>query len=103
MMLRRKDLEYSWIFKASFYVNAYTVTLKNGKTYIVFAHDFNDMEFFLTRLYAKEAGIMTVATDSDFVPYRKKLSYIPDKNDEPVKRPFWYRGRVYELADEEMR
>jgi hypothetical protein len=46
---------------------------------------------------------MTVATDSDFVPYRKKLSYIPDKNDEPVKRPFWYRGRVYELADEEMR
>ena len=76
-MIRRKDLEYSWIFKASFWVNAYTATLKNGKTYIVYAHDFNDMEFFLTRLYAKEAGIMTVATDSDFVPYRKKAQLYP--------------------------
>lgn len=95
--IRRKDLEYPWILKGSFFVQAYTAKLKNGKTYIVYAYDYNDMEFFLTRLEVKESPIKVFATDSDFVPYRKALSYIPDKKGEPKQKPFWYRGRVYEM------
>lgn len=30
-MKRIKQLEYKWIFKASFYVNAYTIKHNNGK------------------------------------------------------------------------
>ena len=94
--MRRQDLEYPWIFKGSLFVQAYTVALENGKTYVVYAHDFNDMEFFLDRLEVREAKIKVVSTDSDFVKYRRKLSYLPDKHGEPKKKPFWYRGRVYE-------
>lgn len=94
---RRKDLEYPWILKGAFFVQAYTVMLENGKTYIVYAHDFNDMEFFLTRLEAREAPVKVVPTDSDFVPSRPKLSYVPDRRGEPKRKPFWYRGRVYEM------
>lgn len=50
MIKRRKDLEYKWILKGAFFVQAYTATLENGKKLIVYAHDFNDMEFFLSRL-----------------------------------------------------
>ena len=96
-MKRRKDLEYGWIFKGAFSTQAYTAKLENGKTFIVYAHDFNDMEFFLSRLEVKEARIAETATDSDFVPKRRQLSYIPDKNGEPKSKPFWYRGRVYEI------
>ena len=100
-MKRVKQLEYSWIFKASFYVNAYTVEHTNGKIYVVYAHDFNDMEWFLTRLDAFEEGLATY----DILCYdrcekRKKKSYIPDKKRKPKKKPFWYRGRVYELTGE---
>ena len=98
-MKRRKDLEYSWALKGAFFVQAYTVTLNNKKTYIVYAHDFNDMEFFLSRLEInEESEIMVVATDSDFVPRKRKLSYVPNKKGEPKAKPFWYRGRVYELG-----
>lgn len=45
-MKRIKQLEYKWIFKSSFYVSAYTIQHNNGKKYVVYAHDFNDMEFF---------------------------------------------------------
>ena len=100
-MKRVKQLEYSWIFKASFYVNAYTVEHTNGKTYVVYAHDFNDMEYFLTRLDVFEDGLATY--DKYYYDYnesRSKKSYIPDKKGEPKKKPFWYRGRVYELTGE---
>lgn len=99
-MKRRKDLEYGWIFKHSFFVYAYTVKLENNKTYVVYAHDFNDMETFLTRLWVKEAPIKYIGTDSDFVSKRACLSYIPNKKGDPKKKPFWYRGRVYELRGE---
>lgn len=36
-------------------------------------------------------------TDSDFLPKKRALSYIPDENGEPLAKPFWYRGRVYEV------
>ena len=49
-MKRIKDLEYGWIFKGSFTVSAYTVEHNNGKKYVIYAHDFNDMKFFLTSL-----------------------------------------------------
>lgn len=94
---RRKDLEYTWILKGALTVQAYTVTLKNNKTYVVYAHDFNDMEFFLTSLSAKESEIAWRNTDSEFVTKKKMVSYVPDKNGEPKIMPFWYRGRVYEI------
>lgn len=95
--VRRKELEYSWILKGALFVQAYTATLENGKKLIVYAHDFNDMEFFLSRLEVHEARIADYVTDSDYVPKRRKLSYIPDKHGEPMAKPFWYRGRVYEV------
>ena len=93
---RRTDLEYPWILKGSFFVQAYTAKMENGKTLVVYAHDFNDMEFFLTRLEVNEGRIAERTTDSDFVPKKRMLSYIPDKHGEPKSKPFWYRGRVYE-------
>lgn len=98
MIKRRKDLEYNWILKGALFVQAYTARLENGKTFIVYAHDFNDMEFFLSRLEVNEARIAETATDSDFVPKRRHLSYMHDKNGEPKSKPFWYRGRVYEIS-----
>lgn len=79
-MKRRKDLEYRWILKDAFFVQAYTAKLENGKTFIVYAHNFNDMEFFLTKLEVKEAMIVW--------KLRKRGS---------KSKPFWYRGRVYEI------
>lgn len=97
---RIKKLEYPWIFKGSFYVCAYTLTCNDGNTYCVFAHDFNDMEFFFTRFWKAE-GIKTIVREihggTDF-EYRHCTSYIPDKNGNPMKRPFWYRGRVYKVG-----
>ena len=99
-MKRVKTLEYSWIFKASFYVNAYTIKHNNGKKYVVYAHDFNDMEFFLSKLDCFEGGLLTHSKDCfDHLEERHCKSYIPDKNGNPKKNPFWYRGRIYELND----
>lgn len=86
-MNRRKDLEYPWILKGAFFVQAYTTRMENGKRFVVYAHDFNDMEFFLTRLEVNEAPIAVRLTDSDFVPKRRALSYLPDKNGEPKSKP----------------
>ena len=94
--VRRKGPGISVDFKGSLFVQAYTAALENGKTYIVYAHDFNDMKFFLDRLEVRELKIKVTPTDSDFEHYRQKLSYVPDRHGEPKKRPFWYRGRVYE-------
>lgn len=88
---RRKDLEYKWILKGALIVQAYTVKLENNKTYVVYAHDFNDMKFFLSRV---ECG------EEFSIKYRNILSYIPDKNGEPKTMPFWYRGRVYEIIEQ---
>lgn len=97
-MKRVKCLEYSWIFKRSFCVNAYTVKHTNGKTYVVYAHDFTDMSTFLPRLECFEGGCATRQRDCfDHFETRKILSYIADKNGNPQKKPFWYRGRVYEV------
>lgn len=98
-MKRRKDLEYGWILKGSIFVQAYTVKLENKKTYVVYAHDFNDMEIFLSKLGVKESPIMWRNTDSDYVEKRRCLSYIPGKKGEPKRVPFWYRGRVYEVEE----
>ena len=99
---RRKDLEYAWILKGAFFVQAYTAKLENGKQLVVYAHDFNDMEFFLSRIEVNEARIQQQCSDSDFVHKRRALSYLPDKHGEPKSKPFWYRGRVYEIGDKEL-
>lgn len=96
---RIKKLEYPWIFKGSFCVRAYTLEHNDGNTYCVFAHDFNDMNFFLTRFW-KNGGVKTrvreIHGETDFEE-RYCTGYIPDKNGNPMKRPFWYRGRVYKV------
>ena len=92
---RRKDLEYGWIFKRSFLVFAYTVTLENGRTYTVYAHDFEDMKYFLSRLEVKEAPIRRYKKNGT---ERMELHYEPDKYGEPLAKPFWWRGRVYEYT-----
>lgn len=99
---RIKKLEYSWIFKGSFTVGAYTVKHNNGKTYIVYAHDFNDMEMFLTRLKCFEKGIMYRQKDCD-THFEKRMcvSYMPNKKGDVLQKPFWYRGRVYEVLENE--
>lgn len=97
-MKRIKSLEYPWIFKAAFTVNAYTVKHNNGKKYVIYAHNFTDMDTFITRLELFEGGLYTYQKDCfDHFKTRHSLSYIPDKNGNPKKKPFWYRGRVYEL------
>ena len=101
-MKRIKQLEYKWIFKSSFYVSAYTIQHNNGKKYAVYAHDFNDVELFLTRLKVFEDGLSTYNRDCfDHFEKRYLQSYIPGKKGNPKKKPFWYRGRVYELAGEQ--
>ena len=101
-MKRIKDLEYKWIFKDSFRVSAYTVEHNNGKKYVIYAHDFNDMEFFLTRLEVKDGGIKTRQRDcGTHFEKRPCLSYLPDRKGNPKKKPFWYRGRIYELRQVE--
>lgn len=100
MMKRRKDLEYKWILKGALFVQAYTAQLENGKKMVVYAHDFSDMEFFLLKVEANESQIAVRGTDSDFVKRRRMLSYLPDKHGEPKSKPFWYRGRVYEIDAE---
>ena len=101
-MKRIKNLEYPWIFKGSFYVNAYTIRHSNGKTYVIYAHDFNDMSWFFSKLECLEGGLATYQRDCfDHFETRNVLSYIPDKHGNPKKKPFWYRGRVYELVTKE--
>lgn len=98
-MKRIKDLEYGWILKASFTVNAYTVEHTNGKTYVIYAHNFSDLETFLTRLEVMDGEIKTRKRDCDtHFETRKCTSYLSDKKGNVKKKPFWYRGRVYELG-----
>lgn len=97
-MKRIKDLEYGWIFKKSFTVCAYIVEHNNGKKYVIYAHDFNDLNFFLTRLDVRDGGIKIRQRDcGTHFRIRKCASYLPNKKGNPKHKPFWYRGRVYEL------
>ena len=101
-MKRVKKLEYSWIFKGSFYVNACTVVHSNGKRYVIYAHDFNDMSWFFSKLETFENGLATYEKDC-FTHFetRHVTSYIPNKKGDPKKKPFWYRGRVYEMVGDD--
>ncbi|NLO32701.1 MAG: hypothetical protein GX117_05000 [Candidatus Hydrogenedentes bacterium] len=97
-MKRCKDLEYSWAgLKAGLTVNAYTVECDNGKKYVVYAHDFNDQSWFLARLDFRH-GVSQRSRDCEtHFEQRPRTSYLPDKKGQPKKKPFWYRGRGYEL------
>lgn len=97
-MKRIKKLEFKWILRVAFTVNAYTVKHKNGKKYIIYAHDFNDMRWFFSKLECFEGGLATYQRDHfDHFTTEHITSYIPDKKGNPKKKPFWYRGRVYEV------
>lgn len=99
-MKRVKVLEYKWIFPKSFTVCAYLCGTKDGKTFIVMAHDFNDMDTFLYPIRCKyEMKTRTAHEDTSMEEQEEWHSYISDKNGNPKKYPFWYRGRVYEMEE----
>lgn len=95
-MKRVKKLEYRWIFGEAFTVKAYTIKHTNGNTYVIYAHDFNDMSWFFNRLDCMGEGLATYQRDCfDHFETRHIQSFVPNKKGEPKKKPFWYRGRVY--------
>lgn len=97
-MKRIKDLEYKWILKDSFIVRAYLCGTKDGRMFIVMAHDFNDMENFLDTIRCEYTmKTRTVHEDTPMEEQEEWHSYIPDKKGNPKKYPFWYRGRIYEV------
>ena len=97
---RDKKLEYGWIFRGSFYVRAYLCKTRDDRTLIVMAHDFNDMEEFLTPIRCKyKMKTRTAHEDTAMEELEEWHSYIADKNGHPKKFPFWYRGRVYEIVE----
>lgn len=61
-MKRIKDLEYKWILKDSFVVHAYLCGTKDGKTFVVMAHDFNDMDTFLNPTGLEDRTLNTILT-----------------------------------------
>ena len=98
---RDKKLEYNWIFKHSFTVCAYLCGTKDGGKFIVMAHDFNDMDSFLTSIRCRyEMKTRNAHEDTPMEEQEEWHSYIADKKGNPKKYPFWYRGRVYEIIEE---
>ena len=95
---RDKNLEYSWIFERSFTVCAYLCGTEDGRKFIVMAHDFNDMDTFLGTIRCKyKMKTRTAHEDTPMEEQEEWHSYIADKNGNPKRYPFWYRGRVYEV------
>lgn len=100
-MKRLKDYEYKWIFSHSFFVCAYLCGTKDGRKFVVMAHDFQDMENFIVPIRC-EAGHFNMKTrtaheDTPMECQEEWHSYIPNKKDNPKKYPFWFRGRIYEI------
>lgn len=99
-MKRIKALEYRWILKRSFVVCAYLCGTKDGKTFVVMAHDFNDMDIFLDQIrWRYDMKTRTAHEDTPMEEQEEWQSYIPDKKGNPKKYPFWYRGRIYEVKE----
>lgn len=97
---RRKGLEYSWIFKCSFIVHAYLCGTIDGRKFIVMAHDFHDMNDFLTYIRCTyKMKTRTAHEDTSMEEQEEWHSYITDKKGNPKKYPFWYRGRIYEIKE----
>lgn len=97
-MKRIKFLEYKWILKSAFTVGAYLCGTKDGRKFVVMAHDFNDMENFLDSIRCEYTmKTRTVHEDTPMEEQEEWHSYIPDKKGNPKKYPFWYRGRIYEV------
>lgn len=97
---RVKSLEYNWIFKHSFMVFAYLCGTKDGRKFVVMAHDFNDMDSFLTIIRCNyKMKTRTAHEDTPMEEQEEWHSYIPDKKGYPKKYPFWYRGRIYEIKE----
>ena len=100
-MKRCKALEYPWAgLKAGLTVNAYTAMCNNGKKYVVYAHDFNDQSWFLSKLDL-QFGVSERSRDCEtHFESRRMTSYLPNRKGQPRRKPFWYRGRVYEIGEE---
>lgn len=97
-MKRVKVLEYKWIFSKSFTVCAYLCGTKDGRKFVVMAHDFNDMDSFLNVIRCKYTmKTRTAHEDTPMEEQEEWHSYIPDKKGNPKKYPFWFRGRIYEV------
>ena len=102
-MKRLKNYEYKWIFTHSFFVCAYLCGTKDGRKFVVMAHDFQDMEHFIVPIHCdvgcENMKTRTVHEDTSMEEQEEWHSYIADKKGNPKKYPFWYRGRVYELKE----
>lgn len=99
-MKRCKNLEFKWILRDAFIVRAYLCGTKDGRKFIVMAHDFNDMDTFLTSIRCKyKMKSRTVHEDTPMEEQGEWHSYIADKKGNPKKYPFWYRGRIYEVKE----
>lgn len=102
-MKRLKDYEYKWIFTHSFYVCAYLCGTKDGRKFVVMAHDFQDMENFIIGIRCKvgcsNMKTRTAHEDTDMECQEEWHSYIANKKGNPKKYPFWYRGRIYEIKE----
>lgn len=85
-MKRIKEFEHPWIVKDCFTVNGYIAKKEDGKTYVVYAHNYRDLEIFMMRLRVAAGNFTTNAK-----------AMVRDKKEKPKKKPFWYRGRVYEM------
>ena len=99
-MKRCKDLEFKWILRDAFIVRAYLCGTKDGRKFVVMAHDFNDMEDFLCCIRCKfDMKTRTAHEDTPMEDQEEWHSYITDKKGNPKCYPFWYRGRVYEIKE----
>lgn len=102
-MKRCKNIEYKWIFKSAFIVHAYLCGSKDGRKFVIMAHDFNDMEDFMPSIRCEigcsNMKMRTCHEDTSMEEQVEWHSYIVDKKGNPKKYPFWYRGRIYELKD----
>ncbi len=97
-MKRIKSLEYKWNLKESFVVHAYLCATKDGRKFVVMAHDFQDMVTFLVPIRCRYTmKTRTAHEDTPMEEQEEWHSYIPDKKGYPKKYPFWYRGRIYEV------
>jgi len=102
-MKRMKNLEYKWILRDAFIVRAYLCGTKDGRKFVVMAHDFNDMEDFMCPIRC-EFGFqnMKTRTSHEDTPMEERdewHSYVADRKGNPKCYPFWYRGRVYEIKE----
>jgi hypothetical protein len=89
-MKRIKCKELSFQILDAWTVTQYRVTSKDGNNYYVYAKRFGDLEYLVPKL-----DIATRSRDCEDHFEERKCWTCMCKNDNPIRKPFWYYGRVY--------